>query len=678
MVSALSANPNAALSEAEELVRVRVDPHGRRPERIHMEEGWLRNMGFFSGKHSFFIDDGRIYDTLSQVPEHRVVYRVNMTRAAVARAAAKILNVHPTFKAIPAAGDARSLNIAETSERLFLHIRDVCEWDQKKQMLGTMWAAICGSGFYRVTFDAELGPKDRFYYAGATDKTLLSPLQLSADDRAKRDREALFEEFAQGDVRIGVENPFGVFQDWTSRDEGITGCRWMATRHWMDIPTVAEWLNVDEKDIRPDDGQLGLTNYEEAIAFFGPGWFDPHYWRTPDEKRAHRTMVVDMWERPSRQFKKGRRIIYAGGRVWRDGVNPYVGERSAICHLPFVKQDWLPHPGRFWGSSLVEDLVNPQRYLNESRSCLLEFLRVFGRPPTFVGSRSGIDITKVTIEPGGVYPLEESSKGITYGPTPQLPQPVAEVGGLVQGDLNYIASASEIEGSSLPGQLRSGEAIRQIQEQRDIALNLTAIEAARSTRDVGRQALGLCQMFYGPNRVLKYLGEDGEWAIEDFNGADLVSDLVIVGTPGILRTESSERAEMMDALQVPGLFDPMNNQDDKDYVLSALHYNTSQQAISAKLRAQKHQQHEIQEIIRTGQQQPTFPWQKHETEARVCIDFMYSAEFGKLPPGIGSLIVMHWQEHQNYIMQAQQQAAEMALALKGTPGAKGQASQPAR
>ena len=658
----------------EQLIRLRVDPHGRRPERIHMEEGWLRNIGFFSNKQDFYIDEGRIYETLSQVPEHRIVYRANMTRAAVARAVSKILNVHPQFKAVPVAGDPRSRNIAEVSERLFHHIKDVTEWDQKKLMQGTMWAAICGSGFYRTIFDNEAGPKNRFYIDAQG--IPINALNLSGDDKAKMDRDAMFKEFADGDVTIKVENPFGIFQDWSARDDGVKGCRWMATRHWMDCSVVAEWLGVDEEDVQPDDGHLGLTNYEEAIAFFGPGWFDPHYWRTPDEKRNKRTMTVDMWERPSRAYPKGRRIIYAGGKVWVDAKNPYVGERSSICHLPFVKQDWVPHPGRFWGASLVEDLVSPQRHLNEARSCLLEFLRIFGRPATFVGSNSGIDPKSMTIEPGGVYVINEVSKGVQHAPAPNLPPAVSEIGAIVQNDLSYISSASEVEKGSMPGQLRSGEAMRQMIQYRDIALNLPSTEAVRATRDVGQQALALCQLFYTGERTVKYIGEDGQWTFQSFNGADLVSDLIIIGQPGILDTMEGQRAELMDAIQA-GALDPQNNPDDKDYVLSALHYNTSQQAIRAKLNAQKHQEWEIEQIVSSGQQQPVMEWQDHGREAKVCIDFMYSPRMTALDPRIGSLVVEHWQMHQKYIIQAQQQQLQMAAMMKGTPGQKGQASRPA-
>jgi len=676
MVSAPQiAGGSSSAQNSAELIRLRVDPHGRRPERIHMEEGWLRNIGFFSNKQDFYIDEGRIYETLSQVPEHRVVYRANMTRAAVARAVSKILNVHPQFRAVPAAGDARSRNIAEVSERLFQHIRDVTEWDQKKLVMGTMWAAICGSGFYRTIFDTEAGPKQRFYIG--SNGIPVNQLNLDKQTQTQMDRDGLFKEFAQGDVTIRVENPFGVFHDWSARDDGVAGCRWMATRHWMDCATVAEWLGVDESDIRPDDGQMGLTNYEEAIAFFGPGWFDPHYWRTPDEKRGHRTMVVDMWQRPSRSYPKGRRIIYAGGRVWVDGANPYVGERSSICHLPFVKQDWIPHPGRFWGASLVEDLVSPQKSLNEARSCLLEFLRVFGRPATFVGSNSGIDPTKITIEPGGVYVVSEMSKGVTHAPAPNLPPAVAEIGGLVQQDLNVISSSSDIEASRMPAQLRSSEALRTMIQYRDIGLSLSSNEAVRATRDVGRQALALGQLFYDEKRTIKYLGDNGQWTFQDFYGADLVSDLVTIGQPGVLDTVEGQRAELLDAVQAQAL-DPVNNPDDKAYVLSALHYNTSQQAVDAKLAAQRHQEHEIEAMIQTGQPQPVMDWQDHSTEARVSVQFMYSARFAQLDPYIGSLIVQHWQQHMVYVQKAMEQQMMMAAQLKGTPGGKGKASQPAQ
>jgi hypothetical protein len=57
-----------------------------------------------------------------------------------------------------------------------------------------MWAAICGSGFYRVHFDPSAGEPDRFYFRSRTDKVLIPPDILNSAERNSLERELLFED----------------------------------------------------------------------------------------------------------------------------------------------------------------------------------------------------------------------------------------------------------------------------------------------------------------------------------------------------------------------------------------------------------------------------------------------------------------------------------------------------
>ncbi len=371
--------------------------------------------------------------------------------------------------------------------------------------------------------------------------------------------------------------------------------------------------------------------------------------------------------------------MYAGRRLLHDGDNPYIGDRTGYAHLPYVKQDWAPHPGRFWGCSLVEDLTSPQHAVNDARGCLLEFLRVFGRPATYIWSNSGIDPKEVTIEPGGVYTISAMSKPPTFAPTPALPPDITNIGQLCQSDLNMIASQSEIDGSKMPAALRSGEALRQLTEERDIALSVSAKAAIIATRDVGRIALSLAQLFYDEARTLRYIDSNSEWAFTDFTGADLTNDLWIVGEPSLMDSVASKRAELLDDIQA-GVFDPANP-DDKALILSALHYNTSDQAVKSRLKAQQHAEDAIRYMIadplRYGEVgYPVFPWQDHEREMAVLVDFMYTPEFGQLKPFVQSVIAMYWQRHFEFFQVQLQQQAEMLQAQKGAPGEKGQPSKP--
>jgi hypothetical protein len=659
----------------------RIDARGIRMERYAMEEVWLKNMAYYSGQQHFYIEGGRIWDATPQMPEHKVLYRVNLTRSACLRAAAKILNVHPKFRAIPATDSIKDRNIAEVSERVFRHQLDTNDWDYLVSLLGTMWAQIAGSAFYKVWFDPLIGETDRFYYDDPKQKNVIPQAMLDAAEMAQKDRDGLFEDFSKGDVRIEVATPFAVFHDWTSRDKSVAGCQWMGERHFIDIDLAAERFNRDPSDFQAEETTTGLIQYEEAIAFMTSNMnVAPFSWTTPQDKRGKRCMMVELWERPSRKHKKGRRVVMVGKRIVIDGDNPYAGDRTKVSHLPYVKQDWTPHPGRFWGSSLVEDLTSPQHHLNDARGCLLEFLRIFGRPATFVGTNSGIDPTTMTIEPGGVYAVNEISKGVTHAPTPQLPPDVTNVGSICQSDLLAIASQSEVDGQKLPGQIRSGAGLQAMQEQRDMALSVSSAQALRATRDVGRISLTLGQMFYDQKRTLRYLEDEDQWQYLDYAGADLTNDLVIVGEASILDTTASRKAQIMDAVQV-GALQPAQNPEDREIFLAAMKFDSATMPINVKLQARKATEMAIRKIVRDPAKYaekgyPILPFEDHATSANVLVSFMYRAEFDNLDPFTKSLITMLWHQHDAAMKQAQQDQMAMIQAAKGAPGVTGTASQP--
>lgn len=83
----------------------------------------------------------------------------------------------------------------------------------------------------------------------------------------------------------------------------------------------------------------------------------------PDEQTKNGVRVLELWEKPSPKFKKGRRVVVAGGKVMEYGENPYNDKAGRKC-LPFVPtyyQDAVGHP---YGLSLINDLIDPQDEYN--------------------------------------------------------------------------------------------------------------------------------------------------------------------------------------------------------------------------------------------------------------------------------------------------------------------------
>lgn len=670
-------------AETKEMISKRINPQGLRLERVNMEEQNLKNMSFFSGKQHFYIEGGQIFDAVATTPEHEVLYKFNIVRMSVLRAVAKILNVHADFRSAPATDSIADREIAETTEKVFNHLRGKTDFE-RKQTIASMWAAICGSAFYKCWWNALDGEPDRFYWDDKRNRRVVPTVMLSEDERRQKDISGVFQDLPPGDVALDVVSFFGIYHDWTSRDNSIAGCHWIGERHYMDINIVADRYGVEPSDLQPDAGSQGLLNYEEAIAFMSSGInSSPFNWTSPQDKQRTRCTHVEMWERPSRAFKKGRRIVLAGGKLLVDGPNPNIADKSGVSHLPYVKQDWTPHPGRFWGSSLVEDITSPQFNLNASRGKMLEFMRVFGCPVTYVGDKSGLDPQNQTIEPGSVQVVSEmSAMKIQHGPTPQLPPEVAGIGNLCESDANKIASQSDIDGAKMPGQMRSGQAIQMMSEQRDMALSVTTAEALRATRDVGRMMLSLAQLYYTEKRTMRYLGDQNEFEVRHFTGADLNNDIRIFGTPSVGDTLQSRKAEFMDLVQA-GAIQPAMNPTHARMMAKVFKYGTDDEAINTILAAEKNQEYEIEQMIadplKYGDQgYAVMPWEQHAVEADVCIRFMYSQTFKHLDPRTKSVITDHWQKHDAELKKQRMQEMQMQAMMAGTPAKRGQPSAPAQ
>lgn len=664
--------------------RVGVTQHAR-PERLAREEHQLTCKAFFEGQQRFRIDDGRFFNQPYYDDEDEVHYKVNLVRTRTIQNAVKLLNVHMGFDARPPTGDMKDRERAETSKKVFRHLREATDFEYH-QIQATLWKLMCGSAFYKVYWDPTIGDPDRFYWADETGRNAAPAWMFSAAQRQQKDAGLQFDDVPPGDIALGVLSPFAFYHDWSSRDGRIESCHWVAEKHYVDIERVAERWGIDEADIQPVEIAQGLANYEDALAFMSAGSsFGPLNFAVPRDKQRKRTLYIELWERPSAKYKRGRRIVYAGGKILnsKNTDNPYVGDRTRWAHLPYVHDQCTPTIGGFMGTGMVEDMLTPQFYLNESRGLMLQFMRKYGMPDTYADQGSGIDLDKFKEGGGNLYEIHQGAK-VQHGPVPQMPATVSEITADLQADLNAVASQSEIENDKLPGQLRSGSAIQQIMEDRYSALSLPLMGTARAARDVGRVMLSLAKLYYDEPRVMRYLGEGNEWVVKQFTGADLINDIIITSKPNIADTDQNRKAEMLD-WTAGGVFNPQYDKQTRIQIASALKFETNDEMIRVQLQAKRNQEKEIQEILvnprKYEQGYPVMPWQDHETEMATLVEFMYSPQFellGESESGRRSQAVIstHFEMHQRFAQQAQLQQAQMIEAMKGAPGQAGQASQP--
>jgi len=146
----------------------------------------------------------------------------------------------------------------------------------------------------------------------------------------------------------------------------------------------------------------------------------------------------------------------------------------------------------------------------------------------------------------------------------------------------------------------------------------------------------------------------------------------------------------MEMVQV-GILDPVNNPQDKIDVLKAMAFSTPKELISERLADEDNQEQEIQEVIANpldfiaigegGDVRPTLvvnPWDNDAIHVRVLERlFKRRLEWNGLPNLVHQILLQHYAEHRQRLEARAKAALEQQAALKGTPGQKGRASQPA-
>jgi len=662
-----------------DLINKRIPRRGSTSSRLLFEQSWIRDLFMFGGKHHIAIVGNQIHE----IPplENEVRYKANFIKPAVIRAVTKIMNIQGRFGVAPDGSSLKALNASRMSEQVFQHLRTQTGY-QREKMYALLWAACCGTSFLKNVYDPHRGDNQRFFWMGEQDRRVMPSEFLSPQEQQRKSQLGWFDDYPVGDVSCEAVSPLQIYEDPMSKGK-LEHCRYIFQQQWLPKDWVSERFGIDGNDLQVDTYNHAAARFEDALALMNTS-ITGQYFTMPSEEREGRERVrlLQMWERPSRAFPKGRYVVLAGDTVIRDLPNPYVADQTGVCHLPFVKLDWFSMPGRFWGLSLVSDLVNPQFRYNESRARHAEFEKIFGRPITLMPKGSGLAKDGMELRAGGVYEYNAANGNPMFVPQPTLPPEVLANAQNALGELRSLSAQSDIDAARLPGQLRSGLALNTIQKERDIVLDHTTMNSLESDAACGKQFLALAKLFYTSERLVAMRGSNGEWAVKAFQAADIRNDVRVIGEPGEYETSEQFQNRLIEFIQT-GVLQPATNSQDKQMLLKALKFHTTEEIMTDYTQHEERQEEEIRRMALNpkayaDKPYPVLPFEDDAAHMRVLERFMNNLdEFDKLDPMAQSVIKMHWEMHNQQQSMKQANALQMMAAQRGAPGQKGVASQPA-
>jgi hypothetical protein len=651
-----------------DFVRERVDPDGESAERKAFEQQWLANLGLYAGIK--FVADGGVIRPIRDPQLNREAYNAPLILPKVLRFLAKKAAVNPRVTVLPRSDQWEDMQASKLATMAHQHGVDVSRFKQAHQR-AERWAAICGSGFVKVCWDPDAGEPDRIYHENGRVNVLA---MYDPAMRAEFERRSLFSDVYPGELAAHLVEPWQLWPDPNARDGGIDDCEWVCIRTARSVESV---YRETGKRLAPDATAMrGAEQYREIIAFMagGQAGVNPTVHRS---RMAECVFQDEMFVRPNRDYPKGRYIRIAGTEVLDDRDNPYV---AAGCPIPIAKVDCIPCPGRFWGISLVDALRNPQRAYNASRGHSMNLQATAGHAPLLLDKGSGIQPRSFKGVPGLVLELNANTRPPMWGQPPQLPPYIGQNAEVALREMAMISAETDPASSKLPGQLRSGDAIRAVQADQNLILSASVESTFDFIEKTGTMMLQLIGLYYDSPRLMNVLGPGNEIDPRYLQGADLRRHyrLKVLAQPGDLDSAESRDAKIMDAAQLL-ILNPQNPED-RLLMLKGLRFHTSDDYVNALLSQENSEERAIASIVESGGQ--VVPqvelWFDLELRAKLLERKLNSRAFELYHPAVQEQLRARWMQ---FTMLRQQQIAaamQAAQLQNGAPRQPGVASQPAR
>lgn len=514
--------PEALDNKEYEKIRVneiRKEFERRQNERRTLESSWLLNMNFMIGNQYATIDqNGNVVENGKQYFwQQREVF--NHIAPMIESRQAKLMRVRADISVRPASNDEQDVSAAKTAGKILKAVMGDCGSD-KIFSNATMWSEICGTVFYKIVWNSK--------------------------------KRAKVSQTGKGDIDISVCPPYEIYPDNLSSP---TVCELVSIIHARAYP-VSEIKEIWGSDVKSED--VNVFSMDQASTLGGLG-YSASTSRIFNEIKSNHAIVIEMYEKPSEKFKRGRLSIIAGDKLLYEGELPYLNGDNEERVFPFIRQCALEVPASFFGVSLIERAIPVQRAYNAVKNRKHEFLNRISMGVLAVedGSVDTDNLEEEGLSPGKILIYRQGSNPpamLSYGNVPAEFQ-LEEI--RLLEEFNDISGLSELSSDVYSGKGNiSGYALSLIIEQDDTRLNVSSGLIRSAIKEMGKQILRLYKQFGGTERLLRVAGENGKIEMERFSSSDLNSDDIVFDTETeISDTPATRKNQILEILNQGLLFD---------------------------------------------------------------------------------------------------------------------------
>ena len=495
----------------------------RREERRSLERRWQLNMNFVCGNQYCDLDgageiieeDKKYYWQFRRVFNH--IAPIVDTRLS------KLSRIRPALTVVAASDNEDDRHSAFLASAILSAVQEDGDMDGVISK-ATVWSEICGTGFYKVMWNADKG----------------KVVGVSEDGVRLK----------EGEVDVAAISPFEIYPCCLSA-ENIDDQ--ISIIHARAVPVEDIFAMYGVRLVGKDIEEFTLANVSANCN--SPA----HMPQLTDIKRGYE-VVLERYERPTSDLPDGRLAVVAGGKLLYVGPLPYINGEQNTRTYPFVKQVSVPVAGSFFGASVVERLIPLQRAYNAVKNRKHEFLNriTMGTVAVEDGSVDTDELVEDGLVPGKI---------IVYRQGTQPPE-MLQLGGVpdefwkeeesllseftkISGTGNISENADRFSG------VTSATGLQLIIDQDDARLSTACLEIKRALKVIGRHILRIYRQFASDLRLMKYSNSNTVNLI-CFKGSDISSDDVVFEADTDLNMTTAQRRTVIYDMLDRGLFSDEN------------------------------------------------------------------------------------------------------------------------
>jgi hypothetical protein len=502
------------------------------------EPVWYLNVSYYMGKQWVFWNGGRLDRPLLE--PWRVTLTDNRIIGIVRTELAKMTKQKPAWQVVPVTAEDADLEASRVGEQILgylwrhLHMRT-------QLMEALLWSRVTGAGFWKVFWDSAKGQQVTIAVDPDNNPILHSqtgaPMRTSDFGENGPPKGIQSKTIATGDVNIETASPFEMFFDPVARViEDAEYCIQVAVK-------TPEWVKAHfDVELQPDT-DVAAGTAEGKLFTTGSG-------------SGRGVKVSEYWCKPSSKYPNGRRAVWAKDKILLEEDNPY-------RDLPYVMFKGIDVPGRFWPTSIVEQLREPQAELNKIRSQITDSAQRTGNPALLAAKQANVEYEGV---PGERIDYDDTVPNAipSYLQPPSMPSYVLQQQERIEQSMQDISGQHEVSSAQVPAGVTAASAINLLQEADDTRLGPAIYDMEETLGIAGSRLLELVAKYWTDERVVMIAGEDQAWSTMLFRGAMLKENThaeVQMGS-AFPRSKAAKQAAIQEVLNLamqysgPGALNP--------------------------------------------------------------------------------------------------------------------------